>query len=114
MKRREIGAFQLVSRRIDRRQPEMAVGRGPAMAGNMLQDRQHAALLQALGNRRARSPRPWRLGAIGAVANDVVGALDRHVSQRQAVDGDAEIGEIGRDQPGAQPRSRQPERGSTS
>ena len=57
---REVGPFQLVPRRIDRRQTEMGVGGGAAMAGNVLEHRQHAALLQPFGDRAARSPRPCR------------------------------------------------------
>ena len=45
-----------------------------------------------------------RRRAIGAVADHPVGAGDRHVGERQAIDIDAERGEVGRDQPGAEPR----------
>ena len=47
--RREIVPFQLLARRLDDRQVEVAVGGGAAMAGNVLDHRQHAAGEQPLG-----------------------------------------------------------------
>ena len=83
----------------------MAVGRGPSMAGNVLQDRQHAALLQPFGDGAGDRRDLARLGAIGPVADHGIGAGDRHVRQRQAVDIDAEIDQVGRDQRGRSSRA---------
>ena len=53
----------------------VAVGRGAAVAGHVLEHRQHAALHQPCGDRRRRSPRPCSgVVAIGAVADHRVGA----------------------------------------
>ncbi|MGY4595708.1 hypothetical protein ACVWXL_003454 [Bradyrhizobium sp. GM22.5] len=51
-----------------------------------------------------------RFGAVSPVPDDGVGASHRHVGQRQAIHGNAEICEIARDQPGAEARRGQPER----
>ena len=68
-KRSKVGSFQLVLRRIDPRQSEMAVCRGTAVPGNVLEDREDAALLQPLGDRPRDRRDLGRLGSIGAVAD---------------------------------------------
>ena len=45
------------------------------MAGNVLQDRQHAALLQPFGDGAGDRGDLARLGAIGPVADHRIGAL---------------------------------------
>ena len=50
--------------------------------------------------------------AIGAVADHRVGAGDRHVGQRQAIDGDAEGDEVGGDQPAPRRAAARPSPGS--
>ena len=76
----------------------VAVGGGAAVAGDVLEHRQHAAGRAGLRRPRARSPRPCRRVAVGAVADHRVGAGDRHVGERQAIDVDADRREIGGDQ----------------
>ena len=76
----------------------MGVGGRPAVTRNVLEDRQNAALLQALGHGARDGGDFVRIGSIGAIADHGIGAGDRNIRQRQAIDGDAEIGEIGRDQ----------------
>jgi hypothetical protein len=87
----------------------MAVGGGAAVAGKMLEHRQHTAVGQP-GRDRARDGRDLGGGvAIGAVADHRIGVAHRHVGNRQAVDRDAERRQVRRDQPPAQLRGRQPE-----
>ncbi len=81
----------------------MAVDLGPAMAGDVLDDRQNAAGQHALAHRTAEVRDPLRLCAIGAVADHRVGARSRQVEHRQRVDRDAERGEIVGHQPSAEP-----------
>ena len=92
--RREIVALQLAERGVDGRQLEMRVGEGAAVAGDMLHDRQHAARHQAFGGGAAHRGDDIRLLAVGALADDVAGAFDRHVEHGQAVGGDAVALEI--------------------
>ena len=73
------------------------------MAGDVLEHRQHAARHQALGHGGGDGGDLLRRFAIGAVADDGIGAGDRHIGERQAVDVDPKRLEIGRDQPGAEP-----------
>ena len=68
------------------------------MAGNVLQNGQNAALFQPLGDGPGDRRDLARLGSIGPVADHGIGAGDRHVRQRQAIDGDAEVDQVGRDQ----------------
>ena len=80
----------------------VAVGAGAAVAGYVLDDRQHAAVEEAVDRRAAELDHHRGIARIGAVADDVVGALGGHVEHRRAIDGDAEIVEFVRDQPRAQ------------
>ena len=88
--RREIGRFERVPVGIDHRQPLVAVHRRAAVTGQMLEHRQHAAVHQP-GRDRAGERRDL-IGrvAIGAVADHCVGARDRNIGERQAIDVDAE------------------------
>ena len=83
----------------------MAICGGPAVAGNVLQDRQDAALFQPLrdgaGDRRDLA----RFGSIGPVTDHRVGPGHRDVRQRQAIHRNPEVDQIGRDQPRTQPGS---------
>ena len=100
---REIDVGQFADRGIDDRKVLVAVGHGPAVAGDMLDDGQHAAGDQALGGGPAER-RDFLDGlAVGAVADDVVGALLRHVEDWHAIDVDAEVQQVMGDQPGAKP-----------
>ena len=103
LERREIVAAQLLERRVDLRQLVMRIGEGAAVAGNVLHHRQHAAGHQPF--RRGAAHRGDRLGilAVGARADHVAGALDRHVEHRQAIDVDAEAQEVEGVQPRHQP-----------
>ena len=56
--RREVVPLELRQRRLDHRQRQVAVGAGAAMAGNVLDHRQHAAGDQALGGGAAQDRRP--------------------------------------------------------
>src|SRR5436190_21178385 len=88
----------------------MGIRGSPPVARNVLENRQNPALLQPLRHGSGDGRDLSRFRAVGAVANYRVGARHGHVSQRQTVDTGAEVTEIGRDQSGAQPRSRQPKR----
>ena len=66
----------------------MAVGGGAAVAGQMLEDRQHAAACSPAATAAAMAA-TWCGGRpIGAVPDHLVGARDRHVGERQAIDRD--------------------------
>ena len=87
----------------------MRIEHGAAVAGNVLHHRQHAARQQPLaGGATERGDAPG-LVAIGAVADDLVGAGDGNVDHRQAVDGDAESRQIVGDEPRAEPHRLRPE-----
>ena len=82
---------------------EMRVGKGASMAWNVLHDRQHAARHQPFRRRAAKLDDRARLLAIGARADDVAGALDRHVQHRQAIGRDAVAQQVEGMQPCHQP-----------
>ena len=82
----------------------MAVDAGAAMTRDVLEYRQHAALDQPLANRPGEARDPVGIAAIGAVADHRVGAGNRQIEHRQAVDGDAEPRKVIGDQPSAEPR----------
>ena len=76
----------------------VAVGRGPAVAGDMLEHRQNAPLEQAVGH-RARQRRDFvRTLPVSAVADDRIGAACRHVGHRQAINVDPDGRKIGGDE----------------
>ena len=75
---------------VDDRQLGVAVGGRAAMAGNVLEYRQNAAVRQALGDRAGNSGDLVGLGAIGPIADHRIGASHRHVRDRQAIDIDAQ------------------------
>ena len=81
----------------------MAVDPGAAMAGNVLDDRQHAALEQPLAHRSGKLRDATRLGSVGPVADHRIRPGNRQVEHRQAIDRDAELFEIVGDQPRAEP-----------
>ena len=95
----------VVARRIDARQRAMAVDRGAAVAGDVLDDRQHAAGQQALADGAAERRDARGLVAVGAVADHGVGAGARAgrapAAQSTVMPSAAEI--VG-DQPRAEPR----------
>jgi hypothetical protein len=76
----------------------MGVRGGPSMAGNVLENRQDAALLQPLGHGAGDRGDLGRLGAIGPVADDRIGAINRDVRQRQTINGNPKFCEVGSDQ----------------
>lgn len=88
--RREIARAQIGDRRIDDGQGLVQIGEGTAVAGNVLHHRQDTASEQPVGRGAAKIGDGRRIAAIGAVADDVVGTLDRHVEHRQGIGGDAE------------------------
>ena len=75
-------------------------------AGHVLHDRQDTGVQHALGGGTAEHRHGERVPRVGAVADHVVCALDRHVEDRQAVDIDADGPEVLADEP-----SREPDRG---
>ncbi len=85
----------------------MAVGGGTTVARQMLQHRQHAALHQPFGDRRRDCGDLFGTRAVGAIADHRIGLAHRNVGKRQAIDRDADIREIGRDQPRAEARRMQ-------
>ncbi len=91
---------------LDNRQAVVAVAGRAAVAGNVLHHGQHAAGHQPVGHRAADLGHRRRRGAVGAVADDVVGAGYRNVEHRRAIDVDADILEVVRHQPGAEPGER--------
>ena len=103
----EIGCVELGLLRIDHRQPLMTVGGGAAVPRQVLEHGQDPAF-QKPRRGRARDDRDLvRRLAIGAIPDHLVGAGDRHVGERQAVDVDPECHQIGRDQPRAEPGRRE-------
>ena len=100
-------SFELLAGRLDHRQPLMAVGIGAAVAGDVLEHRQHAARHQARRHRAADRGDLLRRAAIGAVADHGIGAARRNIGDRQAVDVDSERQEIAGDQPRAETRGGQ-------
>ena len=106
-KRREgnkVNGFESLSLRIDDRQGQMAVGRGPAMPGYVLDDREHAALKQACHMSARKADHPFGHGRIGAVADDLAAARLGNIKHRKAVDSDADVEQILRHQPPDPPR----------
>jgi len=84
----------------------MRVGVRPSVSRQVLEHRQDAALHQTFGDGGTDRGDLRRRGAIGTVADHRVGLAHRNVGKRQAVDIDAELGKIVRDQPGAALRGR--------
>jgi hypothetical protein len=80
----------------------MRIRGGAPMPGNMLENRQYAALFQPLCHGASDGRDLVRLGSVGPVANHRIGACNRHIRQRQAIDGDAKLNEVRRHQPRAQ------------
>src|SRR3990170_7501569 len=69
----------------------MAVRLCPPVARHMLDDREHAAGKAALHDGASERDDNFRISAIGAVADDLMRSLLRHVEHRHGVDGDAEV-----------------------
>ena len=82
----------------------MAVGRGAAVTGQMLEHRQHAALAEPVGNRAGDRRNLVGALAIGAIPDHRIGAGDRHIGERQAIHVDPERREVAGDQARAQAR----------
>ena len=101
--RGEIGGLKGRAVRVDHWQPVMTVGCRPPMARQVLQHRENATCLQALGNGLGNSRHLAGLAAIGAVADNGVGAFQGNVGQRQAIDIDAERRKVGRNQMAGEP-----------
>jgi hypothetical protein len=80
----------------------MGVRGSPSMSGNVLENRQYAALFQAVRHRASDGRNLVRLGSVSPVANHGVGAGNRHIRQRQAIDAHAELDKVRRHQPRAQ------------
>jgi hypothetical protein len=97
----EIGRFQLAFGDIDLGQGQVAVGLGAAMARHMLDHRQHAAGQTALHDGASERDHDLRIGGEGAVADNLMRALLRHIEYGQGVDRDAQVAELLRDQSGA-------------
>jgi hypothetical protein len=87
----------------------VAVRESPAVARDVLNDGQDAAGQKPLGGRPAENRDRLRVAGVGAVADDVVGALDGHVEDRHRIDRDAKLEQIVRDEPHAEPREFPPD-----
>ena len=72
----------------------MAIDAGPTMTGNVLEDRQHAAVEQRLADHPSEAADAARIASIGPVTDDRVGARYRQVEHRVAVYGDTQPREI--------------------
>ena len=73
------------------------------MAGQMLDDRQHAAVQKTGAGNPREARHQFRIVGKGAVADHVMGAIDRDIADRRAIDGDAGIVQHGCDQARVQP-----------
>ena len=102
----KIGGVQRCPVGRDHGQFLVAVGGRAAVAGDVLEDRQHAPFGQALRERAGNGGDLGGLRAKGAVADHRIGARHRHIRDRHAIDIDAHERKIGRDQPRAKPRRR--------
>ncbi len=99
----EVGGLQHVDADLHDRQIVVRIDHGAAVAGHVLHDRQHAAGLQPVRSRLPQGSDGLRIPAIGAIADHVMDAFHRHVQHGQAIDGNAEAGEIERVQARHQP-----------
>jgi hypothetical protein len=81
----------------------MAVDPGTPMAGDVLDDRQHAAFEQPAARRSGQFRDATRLASIGPIADHRMRPGNWNVEHRHATDRDAEISEIVCNQPGAEP-----------
>ena len=82
----------------------MAIDPGPPVPGNVLDDREHAALEQPLADRSGKLRDAARLGSIGPVADHRIRPGNRDVEHRKTIDRDAELFEVVGNQPRAEPR----------
>ena len=90
----EIGRPEFLEAGGHDRQFQVAVAHGPAVAGDVLDDRQHATRQHALRDRAPEHRDFGRIVRIGPVADDPVSAGGRHVQHRKAVDIDPDGSEI--------------------
>ena len=95
MNGRKVGRRQLGAALGDDGQRQMAVGRRASMSGDVLDHGHDAAGDEALADGLGQRDHLLDAAPVGAVADDVVGACDRHIEHRRAVGIDAELGEIG-------------------
>ena len=95
----EIDRFELGGVSIDARQGKMAVGSGPAVSRHMLDNGEYAPAKGALNDGPTQGDHGLGVGAVGAVANDLVCAFLRYVENGHGVDADAELMERLRRQP---------------
>ena len=104
----EIGPLQLGTRRRDPGERLVAVDRGPAMPGNMLDDRHHALGHQALGGGPAQRRDRFGPVGIGAVADHRMGLREGDVENGQTVDIAADRGHVRGQQTGIEPGRLEP------
>ena len=69
----------------------MAIDPGAAVAGKMLQHRQHPAGQETRGHRAANRRHLLRAPTIGAIADHLIGSPHRQIRDRQTVDVDAQL-----------------------
>lgn len=96
LEREEIGSREEIERFFHYRQLQVAVGAGAAMARNVLDHRRDASGNEAGARFAAELADQRRIAGKRSVADDAVGARDRYVEDRRAVDVDAEIAEFRR------------------
>ena len=88
---------QRVRRRIDHGKRRVAVQRGPPVPGDVLDDRDDISGEQPLADGAAERRDHRRIAGKGAVADHRMARRRRHVEHGQAVDVDAEFGELAGD-----------------
>ena len=81
----------------------MTVDPSTPMAGDVLDNRQHAAFEQTVARRSSKFRDATGLVSISPVADYRIGSVNWDVEHRQAVDRDAQISEIVRNQSGSEP-----------
>ena len=72
----------------------VAVDFGAAVAGNVLHHREHAAIHEARGVGPGQGHDVFDVQAVGAVADDIMGALLGHVEDGEAIGCDADVNEV--------------------
>ena len=78
------------------------------MAWQVLEDRQHAAVLQTLGECAGKCRDLIGPVAKGTIADHRIGPHDRHIGGRHAIDVNSHCREVGSDKAPAKPRRRKP------
>ena len=89
---------------LDHGQVLVAIAGGATVTGNVLDHRKDPAFHQPFSHRPSESDDNVRIGAVGAIADDVMSSRHRHVEDGRAIDVDSHRGEIMRHEPRAEAR----------